>query len=90
MGTSTVIMQTGSEISDMIMDTWENSGRTSDILSQKQSDAMLGYERVYDTVTEEYLKAENGFSDWYEGTQYKPVETDEAYLSPVSGTILWK
>ena len=90
MGTSQVIMQTGSEISDMIMDAWEGSGRTGDILSQKQSDAALGYERVYDTETGEYLKAEDGFTDWYTGTRYQGVDTDEAYLSPVSGTIMWK
>ena len=90
MGTSQEIMQNGSEISDMIMDTWERSGRTGDILSQKQSDATLGYERVYDTETGEYLKAEDGFTDWYTGTRYRGVDTDEAYLSPVSGTIMWK
>ena len=90
MGTSQEIMQTGSEISDMIMDTWENSGRTGDILSQKQSDATLGYERVYDTETGEYLKAEEGFTDWYTGTRYQGVDTDEAYLSPLSGTIMWR
>ena len=90
MGTSTVIMQTGSEMSDMIMDTWENAGRSSDILSQKQSDATLGYERVYDTESGDYLKAENGFTDWYDGSRYLPADQDDAYLSPVSGTIIWK
>ena len=75
---------------DMIMDTWENAGRSSDILSQKQSDATLGYERVYDTESGDYLKAENGFTDWYDGSRYLPADQDDAYLSPVSGTIIWK
>ena len=74
----------------MIMDTWEKSSRSSDILSQKRSDATLGYERVYDTETGEYLKAENGFTDWYDGRRYVAADSDAAYLSPISGTIYWK
>ena len=90
MGTSEMISHAGNEVSDMIMDTWENSTRSSDLLSQKQSDAALGYERVYDTESGEYLKAETGFTDWYDGNRYTSADNDEAYLSPVSGTIIWK
>ncbi|MBO5504190.1 MAG: hypothetical protein J5969_06895 [Lachnospiraceae bacterium] len=89
-GTSTYLMSNADAISGMIMDTWENSSRSSDILSQKRSDATLGYERVYDTETGEYLKAENGFTDWYDGRRYVAADSDTAYLSPVSGTIYWK
>ncbi len=84
------ISNTASAISDMIMDTWENQSHTYEVNSQKQSDATLGYERVYDTETGEYYKAEVGFGDWYTGERYQVVDTDEAYLSPVSGTINWK
>ncbi len=89
-GTSTYIMSNAEAISGMIMDTWEKSSRSSDILSQKRSDATLGYERVYDTETGEYLKAENGFTDWYDGRRYVAADSDAAYLSPISGTIYWK
>ncbi len=90
MGTVQYIAQTGNEISDMIMDSWEKRNTSDDILSQKRSDATLGYERVYDTELGEYYKAENGFSDWYDGERYVPDDSDEAYLSPVSGYINWK
>lgn len=55
-------------------------------MSQKQSDATLGYERVYDTKTNEIYKAYNGFNDEYDGERYKPV-TDDMYLEKTSGYI---
>ncbi len=90
MGTARYIRQTGDQISDMIMDTYNRRNASYDILSQKRSDATLGYERVQDTETGEYLRAENGFSDWYDGRRYRPATEDAAYTSPISGTIDWK
>ena len=46
-------------ISDMIMDSWNKRNNSYDIISQKQSDATLGYERVYDTQTNEVYRAYN-------------------------------
>ncbi|MBO7721031.1 MAG: hypothetical protein J6T01_01345 [Kiritimatiellae bacterium] len=89
-GTSNYIMHTANSISDMIMDSYKRRNATYDVLSQKRSDATLGYERVLDTETGEYYRAENGFSDWYDGTRYRPVNDNAAYLSPVSGDINWK
>lgn len=74
------------EISDMIMDSWEKRNNSYDIISQKQSDATLGYERVYDTDTGEIYKAYNGFTDDYDGTKYQPI-TDDMYIKSISGTI---
>ena len=45
---------------------------------------------VQDTETGEYYRAENGFTDWYDGTRYRPATDNAAYLSPVSGYINWK
>ena len=73
-------------ISDMIMDSWEKRNNSYDIISQKQSDATLGYERVYDTETGEIYKAYNGFTDDYSGNRYKTI-TDDMYKSPISGYI---
>lgn len=67
-------------------DAWFARQETYDIISQKQSDATLGYERVYDTDTGEIYKAPNGFTDVYDGTLYKPI-TDDMYTSPISGYI---
>ena len=73
-------------ISDMIMDSWEKRNTSYDIISQKQSDATLGYERVYDTETGEVYKAYNGFTDDYSGNRYKSI-TDDMYTSSISGYI---
>ena len=90
MGTSRYIMQTADSIRGMIMDSYNRRNATYDVLSQKRSDATLGYERVQDTETGEYYRAENGFTDWYHGTRYRPATEKAAYLSPVSGYINWK
>ena len=75
-----------SEMSDIITKGWEARESTYDIISQKQSDATLGYERVYDTDTGEIYKAKNGFMDNYHGTKYKSI-TDEMYNLPTYGYI---
>ena len=74
------------EMSNTITRGWEARQNTYDIISQKQSDATMGYERVYDTDTNEIYKAYNGFTDDYSGDKYKPI-TDEMYNLPTSGYI---
>ena len=74
------------EMSDMIMDSWEKRNNSYDIISQKQSDATLGYERVYDTETGDIYKAYNGFTDDYKGERYKTI-SDDMYTSAISGYI---
>ena len=74
------------EISDMIMDSWNKRNNSYDIISQKQSDATLGYERVYDTETGEVYRAYNGFTDDYDGTRYQAI-TENMYTAAVSGYI---
>ena len=90
MGTSKYIMQTADSIRGMIMDSYRRRNATYDVLSQKRSDATLGYKRVQDTETGEFYRAENGFTDWYKGTRYRPATSNAAYLTPVSGYINWK
>lgn len=74
------------EISNMIMDSWNKRNSAYDITSQKQSDATLGYERVYDTETGEVYRAYNGFTDDYTGNRYQAI-TDDMYTSTISGYI---
>ena len=69
-----------------IMSSWENRNKSADIASQKQSDATLGYERVYDTETGDIYKAENGFTDGYDGDRFEPI-TDDMYAEAISGYI---
>ena len=72
---------------DGFMASWESRNKSQDIMSQKQSDATLGYERVYDTETGEIYKATNGFTDVYDGKRYQPVTDDNMYAQPISGYI---
>ena len=74
------------QISEGIMDSWEKRNNSYDIISQKQSDATLGYERVYDTETGDIYKAKNGFMDSYDGERYKSI-TDDMYTKATSGYI---
>ena len=70
-----------------IMSSWEMRNKSQDIISQKQSDATLGYERVYDTETNEIYRATNGFTDVYDGKRYQPVTDDDMYTQAISGYI---
>lgn len=71
---------------DSYMSAWENRSKSYDIMSQKQSDAMLGYERVYDTENGDIYKAYNGFTDDYDGERYKSI-SDNMYTEPIYGYI---
>jgi len=90
MGTTAYVAQSGAEIGEMIADSYRKRETTGDVLSQKRSDATLGWERVQDTETGEYYRAENGFSDWYDGSRYRPASENAAYLAPLAGDIRWK
>jgi hypothetical protein len=65
---------------------WLARSQAGDIARQKQSDATLGYERVYDTETGEIYKAYNGFTDEYTGQRYRAV-TDDMYSQGWDGYI---
>ena len=86
MSTFQKVREIGNQISDGIMDSWNKRNKSFDIMSQKQSDATLGYERVYDTETNEIYKAYNGFTDDYDGKRYKSI-TDDMYTEKITGYI---
>ena len=88
--TSQYIMDTANQISDIIMDSWESSSRTYDVISQKEHDNIMGYDRIYDTEKGEYYQADSGFLDGYTGNRYELVTDDAGFLAPVSGIINWK
>lgn len=80
------IANINNETSNIITNGWENRQTEYDIMSQQQSDATLGYERVYDTETGEVYQAYNGFMDEYDGERYDLI-SDEQYSLPVAGYI---
>ncbi len=82
------IGQTLSETSDIIMDSWESRNRSDDILSEKRSDAMLGYERVYDPDTGTVYETPLGFYDDY-NTNRDKYKMDNLQPLPDSDWNLW-
>ncbi len=77
---------------------WWGRQKVNDTLSQKRSDATLGYDRVYDTRTGETYKAELGFIDEYEKDPYTfdnpnlqrvPDNGYDLYNQSISGYIDW-
>jgi len=51
---------------DTYLSSWESRERSYDILSQKYSDATLGYDRLYDSETGEVYRADLDFYDSYD------------------------
>ena len=75
---------------------WESREDTYDILSQEYSDAVLGYDRLYDSETGEVYRAELGFWDEYDlhrgeydnpNLQKLDDSTKDYYLRSVDYTI---
>lgn len=87
-GMSNYLSQIADQMGDMIMDSWYYSQETSDIISQMQSDATLGRERVVDTDTNDIYYAPPGFADSDPDDQFQPLEeNDPRYREGVAGTI---
>ncbi len=74
------------QTSDIITSGWNERQKTYDILSQKRSDATMGYERVRDTETGDIYKATVGFTDHDWHGKYEPI-TDDMYNLPTAGYI---
>ena len=83
------LSQSANEMQDAIMSSWESRNTSQDIISQKQSDATMGFERVMDTETGEIYQTDNGFTDWYDGERYTSI-ADDQYTEAVVGRFSWK
>ena len=70
------------------MESWENRNRSDDILSEKRSDVILGYERVYNEDTDEVYRVENGFYDEY-NINRQVFEMGNLQKLPESNWELW-
>lgn len=88
--TSQYLTEIADQMGDMLMDSWYYSQETQDILSQRQSDATLGRDRVVDTFTGDIYYAPPGFADHFPSGQYETLgENDPRYRQPVTGTIYY-
>nr|WP_288555910.1 hypothetical protein [uncultured Mediterraneibacter sp.] len=87
------IRETLSSTSDMIMSSWEQRNLSEDIMRQKQRDATMGYERVYDTQTGKVYKANDGWCDSHLDStnekRYQKVTEDNLYTEPTKGFLEW-
>ena len=81
------ISQINAQTSAIITEGWANRQTSYDIISQKQSDATLGFDRVLDENTGDIYRAYNGFLDEYGDDGFVAV-SDDMYLEPVSGYIV--
>lgn len=88
--------QTLSAAYDSYNQAWSNRQVTYDVLSQKRSDATLGYDRLYDTTTGDVYRAELGFYDKYDinreeygnpNLQIVPDDDYNLYGKGISGYI---
>ncbi len=84
------------EAADSYNNAWWGRQQTYDTLSQKRSDATLGYDRLYDTATGETYRAELGFYEDYDINREKygnpnlekvPDDGYDLYGTPLSGYI---
>jgi len=94
-----VALQVGrtlSEAADSYNRAWFERQRVYDALSQKRSDATMGYDRLYDTVTGNVYRAELGFYDAYDinrelyenpNLQLVPDDGYDLYDQNISGYI---
>lgn len=57
--------QTLRETSDLIMKGWEDRNKRYDIMAEKRSDGILGFERVYDPDTKEIYQVNSQFWERY-------------------------
>ena len=76
-------------MSDAFMDSWNKRNKSEDIMRQKQQDATLGYERVYDTQTGSTYRADNGFMEKYstlDGQRYSAI-SDDMYTEGYQGYV---
>ncbi len=88
--------KTLSEAYDSYNQAWSSRQKVYDTLSQKRSDATLGYDRLYDTETGDIYRAELGFFDEYDihrkeyvnpNLQLVPDDNYDLYEKNISGYI---
>ncbi len=81
----------GEEIADMISEAYWDRQNTYDIISQRTSDSILGYERIEDTETGKIYRADPSFLDGYDGTRYRRLDDgSDLYNRPIDGYIYWE
>ena len=86
--TAQQVNQIMQQTSQIIIDGWNQRQASYDRISQAYSDATLGYDRYYDTVTGDVYRVEYGIMDGYNGDRYQLIsENSDLYSLPVTGYI---
>ena len=77
-----------SETSDIITDVWESRNRSDDVISEKRSDAILGYQRVYNPDTGTVYEVPLGFYEQY-NIHREQYSMNNLQLLPDNDWNLW-
>jgi hypothetical protein len=76
------------EASDIIFEGWQSRSQTADILAERGSDTMLGYERVYDPSTDHVYQVPAGWYDSY-NTSRGNYDLSNLQILPSDSWSLW-
>lgn len=79
------------QISDSYNAAWHSRQTTYDVISEKNSDANLGYERLYDTETGEIYRAETGiYDEYYKDSRLQKIDDSDTarYLEEIDYYIV--
>ncbi|MDO4501371.1 MAG: hypothetical protein Q4B60_08910 [Erysipelotrichaceae bacterium] len=88
MNTASQINQIMQETTSIVVDGWNQRQKTYDVISQKYSDATLGYERVRDINDHDKIyKAYNGFLDSDLGSNFEAIPDDD-YSKDITAYII--
>ncbi len=80
--------ETLQETSDLIMKGWKNRSRQYDIIAEKRSDSILGFERVYDPATGNTYHVRPKFWQYYKLNRNR-FEMKNLRLIPNNSYELW-
>lgn len=80
--------QTLSETSDLIQKGWQNRNERYDVMSEKQSDAILGYERIYNPETNQTYQVTHEFWENYRQNQ-EQFDMSGLQVIPNTNYELW-
>ncbi|MEA3360334.1 MAG: hypothetical protein U9R17_13145, partial [Thermodesulfobacteriota bacterium] len=80
--------QTLRDTSDLIMKGWKNRNKRYDIMAEKRSDAMLGFERVYDLDTKETYQVNPQFWESYK-LNHERFRMNNLQVIPRNNYELW-
>lgn len=85
---SKIISQTSNEISDMMMDSYNQRQAVNDHISENFSDYMLGVDKYYDPGSETNVKLPGGYNNAWANSSGEYILSDDPNYNPNTGSNL--